>query len=230
MSDASETPDGAFEATQSEAEQQDTQLPEGWEGEWNPDRAKATIERLRGREKELSAIEKQWNALQNDDQAFQEFVTQRGFTFEDDDSEEEPWAPDTQEFADEAPDPFDERLSKAEQFIQQQEAERELAAVNAHVNELAQSAGIELSDLERDSLLRAAYAEGTPYKNLTEKAFQAHAAWRKDFEEKVKKDYLKSKRAPAAPQPGGPGEPKFDHLDDKAAAARMAAFIEANSD
>lgn len=229
MSDASETPDGAFEAEQSEAEQQDTQLPEGWEGEWNPDRAKATIERLRGREKELSAIEKQWNALQNDDQAFQEFVTQRGFTFEDDEPEEDAWGPDTQEFADEV-NPLDERLSKAEQFIQQQEAERELGAVNAHVNELAQSAGIELSDVERDSLLRAAYAEGTPYKNLTEKAFQTHLAWRKDFEEKVKKDYLKSKRAPAPPQPGVAGEEAPDPRDHKGRKARIAARLAAMED
>jgi len=220
MSDVpNETPDGAFEAEQSEATQANTDqvMPDGWTGEWEPQRAKATIDRLR-------PFERQLNQLRSDPDAFAQFAAELGYEFDSGEQEPEPaWEPDTQ---DEPFEPVDDpRLSKMEQQLLDIERERQAGYVNGHIQELAAEAGIELSKREQDRLFKNAYAGENSGPAVTKQAFDDYLELRKELQEEAVNGYRKSKRAPAPPQPGKAGEPKANLKSARERVDAMAARI-----
>lgn len=220
MSDASETPDGAFEAEQSEATQANTpDMPDGWTGEWEPTRAKATIDRLR-------PFERQLTQLRNDPDAFAQFAAELGYEFDDGESQpDEPvWEPDTQE--DEPFEPVDDpRLSKMEQQLLDIERDRQAGYVNGHIQELAAEAGVQLTKRETDRLFKTAYAGENSSPPLTKQAFDDYLELRKELQEEAVTSYRKSKRAPEPPQPGKAGEPTANLKSQKQRVDAMAARI-----
>lgn len=219
MSDASETPDGAFEAEQSEATQattNDTVMPDGWTGEWEPTRAKATIDRLR-------PFERQLNQLRSDPDAFAQFAAELGYEFDNGETDEPAWEPDTQDEPFDPPD--DPRLTKVEQQLLDIERERQAGYVNGHIQELATEAGIELSKRERDRLFKNAYAGENSSPAVTQEAFNDYLELRKELQEEAVNKYRGSKRAPAPPQPGKAGEPKANLKSAKERVDAMAARI-----
>lgn len=220
MSDESPTPDGAVEAEQSEANLANTSpdMPDGWTGEWEPQRAKATIDRLR-------PFEKQLEKLRSDPEAFAQFAAELGYEFDDGDTDEPAWEPDTQQ--DDAPfEPVDDpRLSKMEQQLLDIERDRQAGYVNAHIDRLAAENEIELSEREKARLFKAAYAGENSGPSLTDEAFKDFLELRKEIEETAVKRYRNSKRAPAPPQPGKAGEPKANLKSARERVDAMAARI-----
>ena len=219
MSDASETPDGAFEAEQSEATQANTHdLPDGWTGEWEPQRAKATIDRLR-------PFEKQLEKLRSDPDAFAQFAAELGYEFDDGEQQEPVWEPDTQ-VDDEPFEPVDDpRLSKMEQQLLDIERDRQAGYVNGHIQELAAEAGVQLSKRETERLFKNAYAGENSSPAVTQQAFNDYLELRKELQEEAVNGYRKSKRAPEPPQPGKAGEPTANLKSQKQRVDAMAARI-----
>lgn len=219
MSDESPTPDGAVEAEQSEANLANTSpdMPDGWTGEWEPQRAKATIDRLR-------PFEKQLEKLRSDPEAFAQFAAELGYEFDDGDTDEPAWEPDTQE-----DEPFvpqdDPRLSKMEQQLLDIERDRQAGYVNGHIQELATEAGVQLSKRETERLFKNAYAGENSSPAVTKQAFDDYLELRKELQEEAVNGYRKSKRAPEPPQPGKAGEPKANLKSAKERVDAMAARI-----
>jgi hypothetical protein len=193
-------------------------MPDGWSGEWEPTRAKATIDRLR-------PFERQLNQLRSDPDAFAQFAAELGYEFDNGEQQDEPvWEPDTQD--DEPFQPQDDpRLTKVEQQLLDIERERQAGYVNGHISELAAEAGVELSKREQDRLFKNAYAGENSGPALTKQAFDDYLELRKELQEEAVNGYRKSKRAPAPPQPGKAGEPKANLKSTKERVDAMAARI-----
>ena len=223
MSDESPTPDGAVEAAaqsagQAEQDQSRPVMPEGWTGEFDPHRAKATIDRLR-------EFEGQLKKLESDPEAFAEFAAQHGYEFVDDEpvSDETPeW--DTSEYE----DPNAQRLQQVEQQLTEFQQQKEQEQIAAHVVELTDG-----KDLDQDTL-RYLYEQAslpgyTPQR--TEKIVNQHLKAVEAAEQRAIEKYRSSKRSPQPPPPGSPGEPAPDLRNDKerieyltnSIAARMAS-------
>jgi hypothetical protein len=198
------------------------ETPVPWGDDFNPERAWKTITHLRDREKELEKQAREYERLQQDDSAFKEFVSQRGYEIPDDEIEE--------------PDSFDDPIADVRktvdelaQWRQQQEVDRALNAFNSDIDTKAEKAGVSLDQVDRDWLLQESLKGGfTP--DAVNKAFAALATRNKALEQAAIDRYLNSKRAPTPPQAGKAGAPEFDHLDRKARLARMEAMVAADSD
>lgn len=189
-----------------------------FEGEFDPDRARRTIDNLRSREKEL---EQQLKS----DEWFQKELERRGYEVADDE-DEEPFDP--QDYED-SEDPLVERLSALEQAEFERRQNAVLNDLSDHVDQLAQGADLNLSDKAKQwiALESIHSGNGQPTPEGTEQAFQAMREFLDEFGKTAVDKYLKSKRAPAPPSPGTAGQPSgdFDPKDDKSRRNRMAAIL-----
>lgn len=235
MTDLPETPDGAAEAPQSGATQQDRpSMPEGWTGEFDPHRAKATIDRLREFEPEAQ----QFRKLREDRAELERWLADEmgyeldtGEVADDDVLPNEQFQPDyAQDYGGE-PDPLQEvmtRQERVEQWMIQQEARELASSVENHIDHLATEAKVELTDYERSQLFQAAVAvPGEISDRKTKQLFEGHVKWLKDREDAWQKRYLASKSAPEPAPAGQAGEPASDPQDAKARKQRIAARIQA---
>jgi len=226
MSDVPETPDvGAAEAAQGAVEQQQVEapaterpaMPDGWTGEFDPHRAKATIERLR-------EFERQVNTLSSDPDAAARFLAEKhGFEFADDEPDYDP----QDDALPEEDDPVAAKVAELEQYVQQQQIEQATKAINDHIAELAGADGVKLTDRDKQIIFAEAVSGQQVSPEQTEKAFKEHVAWLKQRDEQVLEAYRQSKRAPAPPPAGQEGEPKHDPWDSEARVARIAARLTA---
>lgn len=220
MSDVPETPvDGVAEAAQGAVDTQaDTPasdrpvMPDGWTGEFDPHRAKATIERLR-------EFERQVNNLSSDPDAAARFLAEKhGFEFADD----EPDLEDT--FEETGEDPYVRDIAELKAWKEQQEIERVEAAIANHVNEL--TADSDLTVEEKQWIFEQAKAPGFTEKR-TEQIAKQFIDRMKQRDEAAIKRYLDSKKAPSPPPTGTSGEQQIDPFDSNARKARMAALLSA---
>lgn len=220
MSDVpAETPDGAAEAAQGAVEPQVEApaterpvMPDGWTGEFDPHRAKATIDRLR-------EFERQVNNLGSDPDAAARFMAERhGWELADDEPVYD--APDDEGFD----DPHASEIAELKAWKESQEQQQTEAAIASHVGELTAESDLSLE--EKQWLFEQAKAPGFTEKR-TEQLVSQYLARAKAREEAAIERYLESKRAPAPPQEGKAGEPKPDPWDSDARAARIAARITA---
>jgi hypothetical protein len=219
MSDVPETPDGAVEAAaqsagQAQQDQSTPVMPDGWTGEFDPARAKATIDRLR-------EFEGQLKKLESDPQAFAEFAAQHGYEFVDDAEDDE--TPQWEQQYDETPTE-DPRISQMEQQLTELQHNREMEQLAAHVVELTSDAN--LGEEDQRFLFELASQPGyTPQR--TEKIVKQHLAAIKAAEERAIENYRSSKRSPSPPLPGTPGEPAPDLRDEKQRREYLAKLVAA---
>ena len=221
MSDVPETPDGAVEAaaqSAGQAEQTQPVMPDGWTGEFDPARAKATIDRLR-------EFEGQLKKLESDPQAFAEFAQRHGYEFVDD-SEPDDTPQWEQESFDEE-DPNAARLERIEQGLTKIEYDKEMQELGSHVLELTKDAG-----LDQDTqayLFELASAPGyNPQR--TEKIVKQHLKAIEAAKEAAIEEYRTSKRAPTPPPLGGPGQEAPDLRDPQTRANYMAAIMDSQGE
>lgn len=222
MSDVpAETPDGGAEIAQGAVDQQAEQqapdrpvMPDGWTGEFDPHRAKATIDRLR-------EFERQVNTLGSDPDAFARFAAEHhGLEIAEDDPDEYTYE-DQEQFED---DPNAARVAELEAWRTQQEAQQRDAAIAAHVGELTAESDL---SLEEKQLLFGLANTPDADERRTERIVNDYLARAKQREEQAVQRYLDSKRAPAPPQEGKAGEQQIDPFDSDARAARIAARLTA---
>lgn len=190
-----------------------------FEGEFDPERARRTIDNLRNREKEL---EQQLKS----DEWFEEQLRARGYeTVDDDDEPDEPFDPQDYE------DPYDQRISQVEEMLAAQQQEQVLNDLSDHIDELASQADVKLSEKAKEWIQLSSIhgGNGRPTPQATEEAFAAMRDFLEDHGKAAVDKYLKSKRADPAPSPGTAGQPSgdFDPKSDKSRMGRMAALIAA---
>lgn len=219
MSDVPETPDGAVEAAaqvagQAEQDQPSPVMPDGWTGEFDPARAKATIDRLR-------EYEKQVQRLQNDPEAFQEFAQNHGYEFVTDEPEPETPEWDTQ---DDYEDPNAQRLAQVESRLSEIQQAEEMQQLAAHVAELTQDTGV---DLETQKYLFELASQPGYNPDRTKKIVDQHLQAVKAAEEKAVERYLESKRSPSPPPIGSPGQEAPDLRDDRTRREYLGTIINA---
>lgn len=219
MSDESPTPDGAVEAaaqSAGQAEQTQPVMPDGWNGEFDAPRAKATIDRLR-------EFEGQLKKLESDPEAFQEFAQRHGYEFVTDEAND----PDTSEWEPQYETPPDDpRISQMEQQLSQLQQQKEIELVASHVVELTADKGLD-SDTQRYLFDLAKEPGFTPAR--TEKIVNGHLKALEAAKAAAIEEYRTTKRSPAPPLPGAPGEPAPDLSTPQKRADAMAAAIRANS-
>lgn len=184
-----------------------------FEGEFDPERARRTIDNLRNREKEL---EQQLKS----DEWFQRQLEERGLALPDDDEEEPEPAYD---------DPRDERIAALEQAEQERRLERIYSDLDAHIGELASESGVELTQRMKQWIARESEAAGNgmPDYQATIDAFNALNEELEQYGKAAVDRYLKSKRAPTPPSKGSQAQPSgdFDPKSDRSRKERMAAIL-----
>lgn len=188
-------------------------MPEGWEGEFNPVRAKETIDSLRQYERQLQK-------LQNDPEAFAEFAAQHGYEFVDDEPQDDEPQWDTSEYE----DPHAQRLQQMEERLSQIQQQEEQQQIAAHVVELTDG-----KDLDQDTLRYLYDLAAQPGYNpqRTEKIVTTHLKAVEKAREAAIEEYRNTKRSPQPPPVGGPGQEAPDLSSPKARADYMAAIINA---
>lgn len=197
-----------------------SETPVPWGDDFNPERAWKTITHLRDREKELEKQAREFERLQQDDSAFKEFVSQRGYEIPDDEIEEPDDFPTDQPTS-------DPRVDEIYQWKQQQEVDKALTAFHSDIDAKAEKAGVNVDQVDRDWLLQESIKGGfTP--DAVNKAFDSLAERNKQLEQAAIERYIASKRAPTPPQPGKAGAPEFDPRDSKARLARLEALVAAD--
>lgn len=212
-----------------------TTTPPPWGDDFDAQRAWDTIQKQRAREEELEKDAKAYQRLQSDDDAFREFLEAKGLTLDDgsDDDEDD-------EFAEE-PDPVLSEINELKAWREQQEQERaearkraDLDAFNAHLEELAEGSGVELTARERKLLLQESLeAAGTRDKwvtgEATEAAFKEHLAWREGISKGAVKKLVAGKKAPHVPS-GGQAATHVPSLDnDQERIDHMVRKLQANT-
>lgn len=229
MSDVPQTPDGAVETAQAAVEQSNPTPP--WGDDFNAERAWKLVEDLRDDKEKLSSKASRY---ETDLDAFRELAEKHGFEIPDGDDEYDGFEADYGAAStDEEPyeDPYDSRLTRLEQWEQEQRLRADLDGLSAHVDELASEANLELSDEMKDLAMRLAVQD--PQKigpQQTQEAFKTFLGVLQGYGERYKDEYLKSKRADPGPQPGTAGEQKFDPKSpnaDQERQARIAARLTA---
>jgi hypothetical protein len=187
-----------------------------FEGEFDADRARRTIDNLRAREKELSVAAKEYERLTTDPSAYTQFGAQQGWV--ELPEEEEPEYSYT-------PEPVaDPRVDELVAWRDEQNALSVKAAFDRDLDALAAKAELQIDEDDRMSLLVKAVnlSSGNLGPDQTAEVFEAFAA-RKEQERRAWIDsYTKSKQAPAAPVDGPQGEPRFDLSNMSEAQAREA--------
>jgi hypothetical protein len=220
MSDASETPDGAVEAaaqSAGQAAQDQPVMPDGWTGEFDAPRAKATIDRLR-------EFEGQLKKLESDPDAFAEFAQQHGYEFVDDAQDEAApqWEPQDEG---EYEDPNAARIAQMENQLSELQRQDEMQQLAAHVVELTADANLD-QETQR-YLFEVASAPGYTIPR-TEKIVKQYLSSLDKAREAAIEEYRNTKRAPATPALGKPGEPAPDLNDPKTRREHLANIIAAH--
>lgn len=190
-----------------------------FQGEFDADRARALIDKLRNENKELSTSAKEYQRLTSDPEAFTEFGVQQDWL-----SLPEPEAePEYAEYVE--PDEQVARdVAELKQWREEQNLATALSDFNSHVDRLASEKGIELTEFEREGLQYQSAKKGfTP--KATEQVFEDLASLKEAAYKSAVDTYLKSKQAPSAPVSGSQGEAGFDHRSRDARIARIAAAV-----
>lgn len=218
MSDAYVDPaEEPVETAQDAVEPTEPASPEAapFDGEFDADRARRTIDHLRDRERELEKQAKQFERLQNDPEAFREFVSAQGYEIPEDEPDDEPVAPTFH-------DP------RVDQLLAEREQERLNQLVMEHaakdVEEIQTELGRKLSEKELKNLGELAIPDenGIPRVSL---------AWQRlnDLRADWQKDWIEGKKTPSTPPTGSQGSEKFDIRDPDQRIARFVAAMERNS-
>lgn len=191
-----------------------------FEGEFDPDRARRTIDNLRNREKEL---EQQLKS----DEWFQKQLQERGYALPDDD-DEELFEPD-EDYEDE--DPVVQRLTALEQAEMDRAEQAALNEQAAHIEQLAEQYELTLTPNMKRWVSLESISNGFT-KKATEDAVKALSEDLDQYGKAQVEKYLKSKRAPSPPGAGAAGQPSgdFDPKDDKSRKERMAAIFAARQE
>lgn len=178
----------------------DTESP--FPGEFDADRARALIDKLRSENKELSTSAKEYQRLTSDPQAFIEFGTQQDWVALPEPEEQEP------QFVDEET-PRDPRVDELLQWRDEQNARDAKAAFDSDLDGLATAASLEINDRDRRVLMMDSIAKGfSP--DATKAVFEDYVQEKEAERRRYIDDYTKSKEAPSAPPEGSPGEPRVD--------------------
>lgn len=189
-------------------------MPDGWTGEFDPHRAKATIDRLR----EFETEAQQFRRLREDPEAQREFLAEIGYTVEDD----EPDEPDVE--LDEFEDPNAAELRQIKSQVEEINEERELQQIAAHVAELTQDSGL---DLDTQKLLFELASSPGRSVARTEKIVKQHISAVESAKEKAIEAYLESKRSPTPTPAGAAGEQAPDLRDDTTRRQHLATIVAA---
>lgn len=203
------------QAAQDAVEPAEPTSPPVFEGDFDPDRARRTIDHLRSREKELEQQAKEFDRLQNDPDAFKEFAERLGYDF--DDGAPEPVFDD--------PDPIAELRSEVESLKAARNAE-EFQKVTFETNakeldEIQALAGRDLSPDEIETLIGLAPEDdkGIPH---------IKPVW-----DAITKLIASQQDAPSFRElggsSGGQGSEKFDIRDPEQRIARFVASMERHS-
>jgi hypothetical protein len=168
---------------------------------------------LREREKELEKQAREYQRLQQDDSAFKEFVSQRGYEIPDDEIEE----PEYDLNEDPTRHPQDGRRAPPVEAAagSRQGADRVPQDIDAKAERPA-------STLTRSTVtgsFRSRSRAALPRTRSTRRSILAER--NKQLEQAAIERYLASKRAPTPPQPGKAGAPEFDPRDRRARQARL---------
>lgn len=190
-----------------------------FEGEFDADRARRTIDNLRAREKELE------QQLKSDDWFTQE-LQRRGYELPGEEEEPEP------EYDYE--DPYDQRLSQVEHAMEEQRQAAVLNDLDQHIDKLAGDAELTLPPKAKEWVALASIhaGQGEPTPEATEQAFNDLKALYDEVGKTAVDKYLKSKRAPSPPSPGSQGQPSgdFNPKDEKSRVGRLAAVIQSRQE
>jgi hypothetical protein len=220
MSDVPETPDGAVEVdrAQSAGQAQDRPvMPDGWTGEFDPHRAKATIDRLR----EFETDAQQFRRLKEDPDAQRAFLEELGYEIPDDEPEQPDWMQE-----DDYADPTEARIAQVEDRLSQIQQQEEMQSLAAHVAELTQDSGLDV-EVQRQLFEIASQPGYNPQR--TEKIVKQYISAVKAAEERAIEQYRESKRTQTPPPPGTAGEPAPDLKDDKARREYLGRLVDAYS-
>ena len=195
-------------------------MPDGWTGEFDPHRAKATIDRLR----EFESEAQQFRRLKEDPDAQRAFFNELGYEIDEDGDEVAPeWEPQDDGLYE---DPNAARIAAMEERLGQMQQQEEMQQLAAHVAELTQDSGVDLET--QKYLFEVASAPGyNPQR--TEKIVKQHLAAIEKAREAAVEDYRKTKRSPQPPQVGAPGQEAPDLRDDKTRRDYLATLIDAQS-
>jgi hypothetical protein len=192
-----------------------------FDGEFDADRARRTIDHLRERERELEKQAREYQRLQQDDSAFKEFVSQRGYEIPDDEPEEPEFDLNEDPTAD-----IRKTVDELRQWREQQEVDKALTAFNKDIDAKATEASVNLDKVDRDWLLQESIKGGFTT-DAVNNAFSQLAERNKQLEQAAVERYLASKRAPTPPQRGKAGAPEFDPRDRRARQAHFEALVAA---
>jgi hypothetical protein len=213
--------DAPVETAQAAVEPTTSEAPVPWGDDFNPERAWKTITHLRDREKELEKQAKEFERLQQDDSAFKDFVSQRGYEIPDEEPEEPEYDLNEDPTAD-----IRKTVDELRQWREQQEVDKALTAFNKDIDAKATEASVNLDKVDRDWLLQESIKGGFTT-DAVNNAFSQLAERNKQLEQAAVERYLASKRAPTPPQPGKAGAPEFDPRDRRARQAHFEALVAA---
>lgn len=195
------------ETPEVEAPAQEAVETNPFDGEFDPDRARRTIDNLRN---EVRETKERYSS----DEWFEKQLAERGLALPD---EEEPQP---------AEDPYDDRITTLEQTLQERQEREAWDAQYTHIEQLASEAGVKLTDRMKTWISHESYVNGfNP--QATEAAFASLNEELDAYGKQAVESYLKSKRAPSPPQAGTAGQPSgdFDPKDENSRKQRMAAIF-----
>jgi hypothetical protein len=227
-------PDQAADAADAAQRADDTTTsPPPWGDDFNAERAWQTITHLRGREKELESDARAFKRLQEDEDAFAEYLAARGYELGDSDD----GADDGIEEEYEDDDPRWARLEKAEQKLAEIEQQRDAADKAAewngwesYVKDLASKEGVELTGRDLKALkLDSAGKDGRPVEpGKAAKALAEHLEDLRAYEQQVIERSRKQRKRP--PQSPGGGSTATQTPDLDTHQARVAHMVQQYAD
>lgn len=89
---------------------------------------------------------------------------------------------------------YEKKISELDQWKQQQEANRIAEGIRSHVDSLAQQAGVELTDTDKEYIFRGAVG-GEIGEDATKTAFEQHIAYRNSLLDAEKANWVQTKKA-----------------------------------
>lgn len=120
----------------------------------------------------------------------------RELGFDVDEPEDDPTPEYDEDPIDARLSPLQKELEEIKQWKQAQEAERIASGIRSHVDSLAQQAGVELTDTDREYIFRGAVSGDKIGEDTTKAAFEAHIAYRTSLLDAEKANWVQTKKAP----------------------------------
>lgn len=153
------------------------------------------------------------------EEALEALLAAHGIELEDDEEDSEDYEDD--DYDEEDYEDEDDRVDQLEQRVDEREMQELIGALEDHIEELAEGKEVELSDRQRQALLREAIEAG-PDEKATERVFSDWYEERDGWSKQAVEAYRKTKQAPPPPQSSGQsGSPEVPIADEKARRQRM---------